>query len=180
MIVQSFTKRARAFHYAGLVAIIALVLMGFFWKNLPEDMRLWGISLHKLFGFGMLWVILTWIASYASSVSPLPPEGLEKSKILAARIVKILLLGCALTMASSGWLMASAANKPQIPALGISLPSPLNENLQLAGLLRQIHETTGLILAALIAGHALAALYHHLIRKDVILSRMFPFISAPK
>jgi len=56
----------------------------------------------------------------------------------------------------------------------VPIPDLLAKNKELGNLLRDVHEVLNLILAALVIGHIGAALKHHLIDKDDILTRMLP------
>ena len=46
-------------------------------------------------------------------------------------------------------------------------------NIELAKMAMEVHEALSFMLAWVIAGHVMAALYHHFIRKDNILKRMW-------
>jgi cytochrome b561 len=69
--------------------------------------------------------------------------------------------------------MLSAGGKP-IPFFGVQMPALLAENKDLAGQLKEVHETVGTIGYFLIGAHALAALFHHFITRDNTLVRMLP------
>jgi len=56
----------------------------------------------------------------------------------------------------------------------IPIPDLLAKHKELGNLLRDVHEILNYILAALVIGHIGAALKHHLIDKDDILTRMLP------
>lgn len=59
-----------------------------------------------------------------------------------------------------------------IPFTGIALPALLAENKDLAHTLEDLHGTIGDVFYWVIGIHVLAALWHHLIRKDDTLKRM--------
>ena len=69
----------------------------------------------------------------------------------------------------------SSAKGIQTVYFGIlPIPDLLAKNKELGNLLRDVHEILNFILAALVIGHIAAALKHHLIDKDDILTRMLP------
>jgi len=74
-------------------------------------------------------------------------------------------------MPIAGWLILSAAGKP-IPFYGLELPPLIAHNKGLAVTIKELHETAGSVGYFLIAGHALAGLYHHYIKHDNTLTRM--------
>lgn len=56
----------------------------------------------------------------------------------------------------------------------IPIPDLLARDKALGNLLRDVHEILNYTLAAVVIGHTVAALKHHLIDKDDILTRMLP------
>jgi len=56
----------------------------------------------------------------------------------------------------------------------MQLPALLSESKELAGQLKEVHETIGTIGYFLIGGHALAALYHHFLSRDNTLKQTLP------
>lgn len=69
----------------------------------------------------------------------------------------------------------SSAKGIQTVYFGIlPIPDLLAKNKELGNLLRDVHEILNFILAALVIGHIAAALKHHLMDKDDILTRMLP------
>jgi cytochrome b561 len=85
----------------------------------------------------------------------------------------VALYGLMVSMPILGWMILSAAGKP-IPFFGLNLPSLISENRDLAGQIKEIHETVGTFGYFLIGAHALAALYHHYALGDNTLLRMLP------
>ncbi len=76
-----------------------------------------------------------------------------------------------LLMPISGVLMSILSGK-EIPVFGIFTVPALEKNTQLAGIFYQIHVIAIWFFIALIIFHISAALYHHFIRKDQVLTRM--------
>ena len=50
----------------------------------------------------------------------------------------------------------------------------------LGDLLKVIHETLNFVMAGLVAAHLGAALKHHFVDRDDVLTRMLPFLSRPE
>jgi cytochrome b561 len=48
--------------------------------------------------------------------------------------------------------------------------------MDLAGQIKEVHETAAWVLLALVSLHTLAALKHHFVDKDSVLGRMIPFL----
>jgi cytochrome b561 len=79
----------------------------------------------------------------------------------------------------SGWLMVSASpwgiptilfDTLQVPHLPV--PTALGTKAQAEALLKNVHEILGNALLVLVALHAAAALKHHFINRDGVLTRM--------
>ncbi len=62
----------------------------------------------------------------------------------------------------------------------LPIPDLVDKNKELGDLLQMIHQNLNLLFAAVIAGHIGAALKHHFIDKDDILTRMSPLQTSEK
>jgi cytochrome b561 len=56
----------------------------------------------------------------------------------------------------------------------LPIPDLLEKNKELGSLLQTLHWGLNMLLAAVVVGHAAAALKHHFIDKDDVLTRMLP------
>lgn len=72
-----------------------------------------------------------------------------------------------------GWLILSAEGGA-IAIFGVHLPPLVGANHDLAERLEKIHEVGGTLGYGLIGLHAAAALFHHYILRDRLMSRMLP------
>jgi cytochrome b561 len=74
----------------------------------------------------------------------------------------------------SGWLYSSAAGV-QVVYLGLlPLPDLVGKDKAMADMLRGLHITLNFTLLALVCVHAVAALKHHFVDRDAVLTRMLP------
>ncbi|MFA7554668.1 MAG: cytochrome b [Spongiibacteraceae bacterium] len=130
---------------------------------------------HWHFMLGLLVFVLVWIRlivrgfSNAPAIIPQPPVWQR----LLAKSTHIALYGLMIFMPLAGWVILSAAGK-DIPFFGLSLPPLIGENKELAGFIKGIHETVGLIGYFLIGLHACGALFHHYFLRDNTLLRILP------
>ena len=90
-----------------------------------------------------------------------------------AKLAHLALYGLMIGLPLLGWLTLSAAGKP-IPFFGLELPALLSPDKNLAGDIKEIHETVAELGYWLIGLHAAAALFHHYVRRDDVLRRMLP------
>jgi cytochrome b561 len=73
-----------------------------------------------------------------------------------------------------GWLMSTAYGFPVVYLGLVPIPAPVPEDRVLAERLDRLHIALAIALAALFAAHLAGVLYHHLVRRDAVLSRMLP------
>lgn len=107
----------------------------------------------------------------AGNPEVVPPLPQWQHRLASATHIALYVL--MIVMPILGWLTLSAAGKP-IPFFGLQLPALLAENKDLAGQLKDIHETVGTAGYFLIGAHAVAALFHHFVTRDNTLLRMLP------
>ncbi|MCZ8030772.1 MAG: cytochrome b [Rubrivivax sp.] len=128
---------------------------------------------HFMLGLTVLLLVAPRLLTRLAGSNPVvsPPLPLWQQRLASA--IHIALYALMLAMPILGWLLLSAAGKP-IPFFGAQLPALLSENKDLAGQLKEVHETIGTIGYFLIGAHALAALFHHYVTRDNTLVRMLP------
>ena len=90
-----------------------------------------------------------------------------------AKLAHLALYGLMIGLPLLGWLILSAAGKP-IPFFGLELPALVGPDKALAGDFKELHETIAVLGYWLIGLHAVAALFHHYVRRDDVLRRMLP------
>lgn len=134
-----------------------------------EALKTW----HFMLGLSVLGLVWLRLALRLGRPTPAitPPPARWQSR--AAGLVHVALYALMIGMPLGGWLMLSAAGKP-IPFFGLELPPLLAPDKALAGNIKDLHETGGLVGYWLIAAHAGAALLHHYVLRDNTLRRMLP------
>jgi cytochrome b561 len=115
-------------------------------------------TLHYMFGLTVLLLVIVRLGFKFGSPAP-----------AIYPVLYALMIG----MPIAGWLTLSAAGKP-IPFFGLELPALVAENKALADEIKTVHKTVGKAAYFLIGAHAVAALFHHYIRRDNTLRRMLP------
>lgn len=134
-----------------------------------EALKTW----HFMLGLSVLLLVTLRIFARVTSPTPRITPTPAKWQELAAKLAHLALYGLMIVMPILGWLLLSAAGKP-IPFFGWELPALVAKNKALAGQIKEIHETIGVLGYYLIGFHAMASLYHHYILKDDTLTRMLP------
>lgn len=137
---------------------------------LRADFKLW----HFAFGLSILaLVVLRLVVRWQAGRAPniMPTISVWQHRL--AQTMHVALYAFMIVMPLLGWLTLSAKGAP-ISIFGMHLPLLLASDKALAGTLKEIHETIGTIGYYLIGLHALAALYHHYVKRDNTLVRMLP------
>lgn len=129
---------------------------------------------HRAAGFLLLFIVAIRIAVkfFAKKPSPLPSSVTQWQRNLS-EIVHHLLYAALIFQPLLGWYATNAWGVKKIPFFfGMHLPQIVEKDRELGNFLLDIHHKTGLLIAALVAVHIGAALYHHFIKKDRVLHRM--------
>jgi cytochrome b561 len=130
-------------------------------------------SLHKPIGFLLLLVGLSFVLWRFCSVRPRPVGIMPQWQSWAARMTHGLLYLMVLLMPLTGVLMTQASGKSIAFWGWATLPQWLSRDQVLAGWFYQAHVWLGYMVLFLFSVHVLAALKHHLLDRDTVLSRMF-------
>lgn len=151
----------------GVYAFIELKVL--FVKGTPprELMK----TIHFTLGLKVFLFVLMRIYFRVSSATPAIQPALNPMTHYVSTAMHLALYALMIGMPIAGWLILSAAGKP-IPFYGLELPPLIAKNKELAKTIKELHETAGSVGYFLIAGHALAGLFHHYIKRDNTLTRM--------
>jgi cytochrome b561 len=123
------------------------------------------------YALGITIFVLAWIRIVVRTLSRRSAD--ERSGHVLATVVHVGLYGLMIGMPIAGWLILGGEGK-SVPFFGLELPPLIGPNDALADQAEEIHELVGTIGYYLIALHTAAALAHHYILRDGILTRMLP------
>jgi len=90
---------------------------------------------------------------------------------MIANTVELALYALMIVLPLLGWVTLSAKGEV-IPFFGLQLPAVVDANEALAERTEEVHETLATVGYFLIGLHAIAALFHHYVRRDNTLRRM--------
>ena len=176
-----YTRTAKGLHWLMSILFFGLLALGFYMHDLPlspEKLKLY--SWHKWAGvtaFLLVWIRLFWRATHRP---PALPDTMPKLMQLAAHAGHFLLYALMIAIPLTGWLMSSAKGFQTVWFGVLPIPDLLGKNKELGDLLQTVHMSLNLLFVAVIAGHIGAALKHHFIDKDDILTRMLPSHATEK
>lgn len=152
-----------------MVAVFASIELRVLYAK-GTEMRDFMKALHFMLGLGVLLMVILRLA--ARWASPQPVEsGPRTLAQWAASAGHLALYGLMIGMPVLGWLVLSASGKP-IPFFGLELPALIGADKDLAHTLKELHEAAGEAAYWLIGLHVAAALGHHYVLKDGLMSRM--------
>ncbi len=169
----TYTPVAKGLHWLMAVMILGLLALGIYMSDLPlSPQKLTLYSWHKWLGvtvFLLVWLRLAWRVTHRP---PALPETLSALMRLAAHAGHAALYGLMIAIPLTGWLMSSAKGFQTVWFGVLPIPDLLGRDRELGDLLQQVHKLLNLLLMQTLAGHVLAALWHHFVLKDDTLRRM--------
>ena len=175
-----YSGLAIGLHWLIAVAITGSFSVGLYMADLPlSPLKLRLYSWHKWAGvtiFLFVAVRLGWRLLHRPPELPasMPPW---QSKTAVATHVLLYLLMIAVPL--TGWLMSSAKGFQTVYFGVLPLPDLLAKNDELGELLEELHSLLNFSMAALVVAHIGAALKHHFIDHDDVLTRMLPKRRSP-
>ena len=177
IISPRYTPAAITFHWILAILIIANLAFGLYTVNLPlSPQKLKLFSYHKWIGVTVLLLSaarLLWRATHAAPALPGTTKPWEKR---FAHLSHLLLYVLFFAGPLTGWLFSSAAGFQTVYLGVLPIPDLLSKNKELADILRFMHRWINYTMAAVIVLHIAAALKHHFVDRDEVLTRMLPFL----
>lgn len=170
-----YTKTAKFLHWLMAALLIALLVLGFYMHDLPlspEKLHLYawhkwaGVTAFVLLGFRLLWRLRHRPPALPATM----PERMQR----AAHWGHIMLYLLMVAIPLSGWLMSSVKGFQTVWFGVLPIPDLVGKDKALGELLANLHTALNLLLIAVLMGHVGAALKHHCVDKDDILTRMLP------
>lgn len=187
---RRYSAVAIALHWTIAASILLLLISGLWMTdaiNVP-DTRANAFAVyqwHKSLGLSVL--VLSFARLAWRLVNPPPPLPADMGRLerLAAHTTHVAFYVLMIGMPLLGWAMVSASvfglptivfglfEWPHIPML-----SGLEDKAPVEAALKAAHSTGGYLMIALLALHVLAALKHHFVDRDHVLTRMLPVLST--
>ena len=174
---EHYTRTAIFMHWLIGLGMIGMLALGLYMVDMPfSPGKLQIYSWHKWAGMTLLVLSTIRLAWRLSHPSPKLPDSMGALSRLVAHAGHWTLYILMITIPLSGWLMSSAQGFPVVWFGVLPLPNLVAKNVELGNLLQNAHVILNYALIVVLIGHISAALLHHFIKKDTILSRMLPFI----
>ena len=176
-----YTSTAKFLHWLSALCFITALGMGiYFWtlvEGVPGDSKSFfkWIPWHKSFGFTVFLLLLVRIPWRWLNPPPQLPDTMAPWEKAASHIVHYTLYFMMLAIPLSGWLGSAVGHYTFNYLSFIPMPNVPEKNAELANWIYDyIHIPLAWAAAILLLLHVGAALKHHFVEKDAILSRMLP------
>lgn len=184
-----YSPRARFFHWLTVALVAVQIPIGLYMTYRGYEMQYaaadgtiktglfdatTGIlyDSHKLIGLTILLLIAIRLINRMSSGAPPPEPDMPAKLILPSRITHWGLYALLVITPIVGYTGVSYYGATE--AFGLPIPSLFPKDQKFSETVFELHETLAFALVALITLHVAAALYHRFVRKDGVLSRMWP------
>lgn len=171
---------SRLLHWVIAIFIFTMLGLGWAMDIIPKEWKPTAMGIHKSLGILILALVIMRLCWRFYNAPPPLPSSVQHWEKKISIFAHYLLYGLLLAMPLTGWAMSSAFGKP-VMFLGLfPLPELISMDRELGKNLKEMHDTFAYLLAGVIFLHIGAAFYHHFIRKDGILLRMWPIFLKKK
>jgi len=174
-----YTPTAIGLHWLMALLLAGLFCVGLYMHDLPlTPWKLRIFSWHKWAGVSAFLLLLLRLLWRATHRPPQLPATMSVAMQRAAHAGHLLIYLLMVAIPLTGWLMSSAKGFQTVYFGVLPIPDLLGKDKELGETLEQVHLSLNLVLAAVVAGHAAAALKHHFIDKDGVLRGMLPQLGS--
>jgi cytochrome b561 len=172
-LVIGYSLVARLLHWATAIAVFIAVPLAIAAVNAapgPDkgELFFW----HKSFGVLIFVLVALRVLHRLVNGAPGPHPQLPSLEKVGSQAVHYILYLLLIAVPLGGWLGTSAMGHPPSFFGLFTLPPLLAENKELGEQIMDIHVVAAFTLGGLAAFHIIFALYHGLVRKDGVLTRM--------
>lgn len=168
---QRYTTVAVWLHWIIAGLIIANIIMGIFSDQLRELIS--GLmNIHKSVGLTVLVLSIIALIWRVTHRPPTMPSSMSAGMQRAAKAMHHLLYTLMVLLPLSGWIASSAGPRPLNWFNLFDVPKFAVERGDTIVTISGVHGELGLIFGALAVGHIGAALWHHFVKRDQLISRM--------
>jgi len=134
-----------------------------------EAMAYW----HYVLGLSVFFLVWLRLLIRLAGPEPRIEPALPGWQALLAKIVQWALYALMIGLPLLGWITLSARGTA-VPFFGLELPALISKGQEQAKWFKEIHETVATVGYFVVGLHAIAALYHHYVRRDNTLKLMLP------
>lgn len=168
-----YTKPQIALHNLMALLIIGLYVFGLSLESFDKSVRPDYVNIHKLGGLAVLALVVLRLLMRMVTPPPAMPKTMGPLFVKLAHLGHYALYALMAAIPLIGVAMSWFAGRG-VNLYFMQIPSPLAANKDIAHALLGVHGLCANLLALLVVGHLLFALYHQFVLKDNLLSRLDP------
>lgn len=169
---------AQLLHWLVAVLVVAMIALGVVMVDLAQDLDLQYrlFQIHKSIGLTVFALVLLRIGWRLANPTPDEVGTMRRWEVVAARLTHWAFYALLLAMPVTGFLTAASSplGIPTVIFGVIPVSHPIAPDKELSETLAFVHENLARVLLALLVVHIGAALRHHLLLRDPVLTRMLP------
>lgn len=172
-----YTRTAQILHWLMAIIFIGAWIIGFYSGNFLSydvDGSFKGdvITLHKNIATTLIFLVMIRIFWRYTHPAPELPETMSPAMKTAAHFGHLALYFMLLALPITGCLYSWSVGYPAPVLYLFNLPTLIGENPAVTAIVKPLHIYISWAAALLLVGHILAALKHHFIDKDHVLTSM--------
>jgi len=169
---NSYGIISRIFHWLMALGIIGIITVGYLMTNMENSQEKWQIyGIHKSFGALLLLLVSLRLGWRLINISPNLPRIMASWERIGYKAGVFFMYILMITMPISGIIMSRSFGH-DINIFSLFTIKAMEKNLMLGKIAANIHSYSAIILSLIIGAHTLIALYHHFVKKDILLRRM--------
>jgi cytochrome b561 len=169
-----FTGLMRFLHWLMAAMVLTMLGIGVAMVASLGDYHLL-VSIHRPLGIAILILVVIRLVTRLSSTLPPFPATMSPQERLAAHASEVLLYALLFVQPLVGWAMLSAARYPIVLFGSLQLFPILPHSVMAYAVLRQAHTILAYLFFLAFVAHFGAVLFHTVIVRDGLLSRMVPW-----
>lgn len=172
----TYSAPARALHWLMAILILLTIPAGLIMvqEGLERSVQNALFIFHKNVGVALLILVLLRLFWRWRSPPPPKPASLPALQAKAAELSHAGLYVLMIAVPVAGYVRVKAGGFPIESLDALNMPSLVPRSDALAEVAKMVHYGAGLAIMALIALHVGAALFHGIVKRDGIFSRMWP------
>jgi len=172
---------ARLLHWTMAVIMIAMLGLGFYTANIVTDVYVQFelVQIHKSWGFVVFALAILRVLWRFANPTPALPAGMKAWQVKASHWSHRALYALIFLLPLSGWLMSSASTLQELYGVKnmvfglFEMPDPFVPGSEtLESIFATLHMVFAIALTAILLAHVGAALKHHYLDRDAVLTRM--------
>ena len=171
---QGYSLTARVFHWVTAILVLAAIPMAIIMNNIgPGSLQNVLFDTHRSLGVLVLPIALIRLFWRFGHPPPVLPDDIPAAQQFVANLTHYALYALLIVQPILGWVATSAYRAPITVFWLFTLPPIWPENRAFSERLFEVHMWMGIAMALLLCAHIGAALFHHFVRRDRILIRMW-------